>query len=62
MIQYINRTKWKKIKKNFGRIKETYRFDDLENSVVVTQYYHRDRLSPENTRSVSDSQNNRVSS
>lgn len=57
MINYINRTKWKKIKKKFERVKETYRLDDLKNSVIVTQYYHRDRLNPESINyNASDSQ------
>ncbi len=62
MIRYIKRTKWKKIKKNFTRKLETYRFDDVLNRVTVTQYYHRDRLNPESIIDASDSQNSCVNS
>lgn len=56
MISYIKRTKWKKIKKLYQREMETYRFDDEKDCVIVTQYYHRERLNPEDARdSVCDS-------
>lgn len=61
MISYIKRTKWKKLKKHYQKEKENYRFDDENGYVIVTQYYYRDRLNPENhvgevTEMVCDSQ------
>ena len=62
MISYINRTKWKKIKKRFEKIRETYRVDDISDCVIVTQYYYRDRLNPKSILiNASDSQNTCVS-
>jgi hypothetical protein len=41
MMQSINRTKWKKIKKNYQRVIQNFSFDEVNGSVLVTQHYRK---------------------
>lgn len=47
MKRVINKTKWKKIKKDYQRVMQNMTLDEEDGSVFVMQHY-RKRLSPGN--------------
>lgn len=49
MKKIINKTKWKKIKKDYQRVMQTVTYDEAEGSVFVMQHY-RKRLNPETSK------------
>jgi len=56
MTRIINKTKWKKIKKDYQRVMQTMTLDECNGVVFVMQHY-RKRLNPEGVLNACDSLN-----